>query len=447
MNRTILTVGLLVVGAVGGGVGYHLWLFGLGRGGGEPAAPPAATVESPPIRVVVAVPVRKALRRTSVQPGQIQAFAQTPLFVKFPGYVQKTYADIGDRVKQDEPLADLSIPELQDEFRQKEAMVTHAKAGVQQATTAVSAAEKAIETAAAGIREAQAGTIRAKGKYERWKSEHARTVELATSQSIERKLVDETRSELSSAEAGVTEAAAKVAAAEASLAERKVGVEKAKADLAVAQASVGNAEADLARTKSLLTYTQVRMPYVGVVVERNVDRGDFVQPASTATAKPLFVVAQSDTVRIFVDVPEMDAAQIELGAKAFIHVQSLPGRTIEGTVTRTSWALGVNRTLRTELDIPNPKNILRPGMYASAEIVLEERSNVLALPSTAIFTIEKQAFCCCVESDKIVRKPITVGMRTAQEVEAIDGLTGKEAVVQAQPASLQAGQRVEVTRP
>ena len=307
------------------------------------------------------------------QPGQIEAFEQTPLFVKLPAYVEKLYVDIGDRVEKDKPLADLSIPELHDEARQKDAMVVHAKAGVQQASAAVLAAEKAVDTAEANLREAQAGTIRALGQYERWKSEHTRIVELAANQSVDRRLVDETQNELSAAEAARGEAEAKVASAEAALVERTVGVEKAKADLAVAQAAVGNAEADLARTHSLLGYTHVRMPYAGIVVQRNVNRGDFVQPATLATAKPLFIVAHSDMVRIFVDVPEMEAAQIALGAKGSVHVQALPNRTIEGTVTRTSWALGANRTLRTELDIPNPQGVLRPGMYATAEIVLQQR--------------------------------------------------------------------------
>ena len=147
------------------------------------------------------------------------------------------------------------------------------------------------------------------------------------------------------------------------------------------------------------------MPYPGIVVQRNVNRGDFVQPATMTTARPLFIVARSDLVRVFVEVPEMEAARIERGATGSVHVQALDGRTIEGTVTQTSWALGPNRTLRVELDIPNPKAILRPGMYVTAEIVLEQRPDVLALPLSAVFTIEKQTYCCCVEDGKIVRRP------------------------------------------
>jgi RND family efflux transporter MFP subunit len=285
------------------------------------------------------------------------------------------------------------------------------------------------------------------GLYARWKSEHARIVELEASRSVDRRLVDETQNQLSAAEAARGEAEAKVASAEAALAERLVGVEKAKADLAVAQAGVRSAEADLARSNSLLQYTQIRMPYTGIVVQRNVVRGDFVQPATVTTAKPLFVVARRDIVRIFVDVPEMDAVQIEVGAKGFIHVQALPNRTIEGTVTRTSWALGANRTLRTELDVPNPQGLLRPGMYASAEIVLQEHAGVLALPLSAVLTVDKQTFCCCVENDKVVRRPIALGLRTPPDVEVIAGLSGQEVVVQTQPGALPEGQRVEVAAP
>lgn len=427
--------------------GFIILLCFAGCHSSSPQTAGAATNKAEPaVHVTAGVPVRKAIRRVTVQPGQIQAFEQTALFVKLPGYVQKIHKDIGDRVEKTTPLADLWIPELQDEARQKAAMLTEASAGTQQAAAAVRAAEKSVESAQAGVHEAQAGTIRAQGKYERWKSEHARIVQLAASQSVDRKLVDETQNELSAAEAARGEAQAKVASAEAMLAERRLGVEKAIADRAVAEAKVVKATADLAGTNSLLQYTQVRMPYNGVVVERNVNLGDFVQPASSITARPLFVVAQSDVVRIFVDVPEMEAPLVVLGAKGIIHVQSLPNQKVEGTVTRTSWALGANRTLHTELDIPNPDRVLRPGMYATAEIVLQEHPDVIAIPLSSIVTVEKQPMCYCVENGRLVRKPITLGLQTAQEAEVASGLSGKDIVVQSPVATLRDGQAVQVEK-
>jgi HlyD family secretion protein len=445
MKRVLLILGSIVAVIAFGAVSYRTW-SGAWPGVGSPAG--AATPANEPLaRVVTAPAIRKTLRRTTEQPGQIQAFEQTPIFVKFPGYVRAYHKDIGDRVEQSQLLAELGIPELEDEVHQKEAMESYAKAGVQQATIAVQAAELAVETAQAKVREARAGTIRALGKYERWKSEHARAVQLEASQSIDQRLVDETQNELSAAEAARREADAMVGSAEAVLAERKVGVKKSKADLAVAQTNVVHSQADLARTKSLLSYTQIRMPYTGTVVERNINRGDFVQPANMATAKPLYVVARSDTVRVFVDVPELEAGKIVTGAKGLIHVQAIPDRAIEGTVARTSWALGANRTLRTELDILNPQGLLRPGMYAMAEIVLEEHPSALALPPAAVFTVNKQAYCCCVHDGTVVRRSITVGLRTTQDVEVLKGLQPNELVVQSQPAALREGQRVEAVRP
>ena len=133
----------------------------------EPAASSTAAA-GPPLRVTAARPLRKTLRRESVQPGTIVAFEHTPLWAKLPAYVQKVYVDIGDRVEAGKLLADLWIPELEDELHQKEAQVLQARAGIEQAAAALQAAEAAVATAQAKITEAEAGKIRAEGDYARW---------------------------------------------------------------------------------------------------------------------------------------------------------------------------------------------------------------------------------------------------------------------------------------
>ena len=388
----------------------------------------------------------KTLRLHERAAGPDRGLRANALFAKLPAYVQKFHWDIGDRVEQDKPLADLWIPELQDEVRQKEAMVVHAKAGVQQATDRGTRRREGGRHRGAGLREARAGTIRAwastsdgsrstRGSRS-WRPAGASTAGWSTKR----------RMNCSAAEAARGEAEAKVASAEAALVERTVGVEKPRPIWPWPRPASEMPKPTWPAAIHCSNYTQIRMPYTGIVIQRNVDRGDFVQPANIATAKPLFVVARNDMVRIFVDVPEMEAAQIEVGAKGVVHVQALPNRTIEGTVTRTSWALGANRTLRTELDVPNPQGCAPPGMYATAEIVLQEHAGVLTLPLSAVITVDKQAFCCCVENGAIARRPITLGLRTAQDVEVIGGLKGEELVVQAQAASLHEGQRVEVAQ-
>ncbi len=132
------------------------------------------------VRVTAAKPLRKTLRQSTVQPGQIQAYEWTPLFAKLPGYVQEVHFDIGDRVEQNRPLADLWIPELEDDARQKTAQFAQAKAAVDQA---VAAAGTPKPRSAPPRRESArhcAGTIRAEGRYRRWSSEFRRVSQLAT---------------------------------------------------------------------------------------------------------------------------------------------------------------------------------------------------------------------------------------------------------------------------
>ncbi len=444
MKRTILIVGLLLAAAISGGIGYGLWI-GRGPRGGESRAAAAAPDGEAPVSVVAAAPLRKTLRRLSVQPGQIQAFEQTPLFVKLPGFVKKLYVDIGDRVEANQLLVDLSIPELKDELHQKEAVLVQAAAEIELAAAAVRAAEAAVATAQANVHAAEAGNIRADADVTRWQSQYARISQLVTGGSLDQKLEDETRDALKAAEAARGEAQAKVQSAKATLTQSQADVAKAKANETVAGARRTSAQADVSRVKTLLEYTQIRAPYSGVVTERNVVRGDFVQPAGAATTRPLLTVARTDVVRIFVDVPEMESPWVEAGHRGYVSVQALPDQTVEGKVTRTSWLLGANRTLHTELDLPNPNGLLRPGMYATARILLEERPKVYVLPLSAIVRDGKQAYCWVARDGRAVRIPITLGLQVENDVEVVSGLKGDELVVQSQAASLQEGRRVEVT--
>ena len=257
------------------------------------------------MRVTAAAPVRKTLRVESVQPGQIEAFERTPLFAKLPAYVEKLYVDIGDRVEPNQVLVDLSIPELDDELRQKEAQVVQAQAGIEQAAAAVQAAEAAVATAQAKIAEAEAGNVRAEGDYARWKSQFGADQRAGSPAGRwTASWPTRTLNMLKAAEAARGEARAKVETAKAALAERKADVTKTKAEAAFARARLENARADLAREKRPSFSTADPRP-----VRRGGDRAErgprrFRPAPRRATARPLVAVARTDVVRVFVDVPE-----------------------------------------------------------------------------------------------------------------------------------------------
>ena len=138
--------------------------------------------------------------------------------------------------------------------------------------------------------------------------------------------------------------------------------------------------------QSLVDYATLSAPFDGVVSRRSINTGDFVQPPSAAQQDAVYVVQRRDLMRIFVEVPEADAVWVKVGTPAQIRIPILKDREYAGTVKRMSYSLKrQSRTLLTEIDLRNPEDLLRPGMYAYAAIQLE-RANVLTLPAAAVAT-------------------------------------------------------------
>jgi RND family efflux transporter MFP subunit len=396
-------------------------------------------------RVTAGKPQRKTIVLETTQPGQIDAFEETPLYPKVSGYVGKVMVDIGEHVEKDQVLAELSAPELEVDLVHAAALVTQAEAGIKKAQAAVRAMEAAAKTAQTQIRQTEAAVARAAAQHERWKSEHSRITELADKGSVTKKLVDETLSQLRAAEATQTETEAAVESANAAFAESEAEVEKSRSEESAAVAALGVAKATHAKAEAMLAYTKIKAPFKGVVTQRNVDTGHFTQATRSADSRPLFIVSQSDTVRVFVDVPELEAAWVDAGDTAMVQVQALRNKETNAKVTRTSWTLNsTNRSLRSEIDIHNAELELRPGMYATVRITLEERPDALVLPASAVIYASNEAFCHSVADGKIVRRSIKLGIRSGADVEILEGLKGDETIVLLQPTLFTPGQTVEV---
>lgn len=425
-------------------------------GGCQKAVPPAAAATGGPAspgvdRVTVGKPVRKTLTLSTAQPGQIEPFEEAPLFAKVAGFVEKVLVDIGDTVDKDQPLVEISIPEMHDDLAQKDALVRQSEAELKQAEVSIVGAKAAVRSAEAHVAQSEAGIVRTDAEYQRWDAEFKRIKDLADKRAVTEKLVDETRSQLQAAEAAKRESAAAVLSAKANLDEAAVQVQKAEADLGAASARLSVAKANLARTKTLLDYTVIKAPFAGVVTRRLVNTGHYVSPPGGPTSQPLLVVCRTDIVRIFVDVPELEAERVNSGKdgdKAEVRVQALGNRAFSALVTRSSWSLDPsNRSLRTEIDIPNADGVLRPGMYATAAIILEQRPDVVVLPVAAVVREGPDAFCCRVVSGKVERHKIEVGLRSGAEIEIRSGLSPDQEVVLANAAALKPGQAVEVVTP
>lgn len=391
---------------------------GCGRKPPAAAAPPAA----PPIAVVK--PERRAVKRVVEQPGTVTAFEETALHAKFPGFVGKIeddpdkkdrppherQVDIGSRVKANQVLAVLAVPELEEEWKQKAALVKQAEAEIAQAEKSEEAAKAGVAAAEALVAVAEAGGERAQALYERWQKEVDRVAKLLGGGVGDSQTLDETRYQLRAAEAGRKEAAARVVAAQAAVKEAAADAAKGAADVASARARLEVSRADVRRLEALRGYTAIKAPFDGVVTRRGVSTGDLV----TGTEKAgLFAVARVDPVRVVVSVPEADAGLVAVGQDVRL---TMAGQAAEqtGKVARSSWSLEPgSRTLRTEIDLPNEKGLLRPGTYVHAKLTAELPA-AWSVPAAAVGKVGDESVVYLVEGGKAVRVAVQLLKGDAQ---------------------------------
>jgi len=137
----------------------------------------------------------------------------------------------------------------------------------------------------------------------------------------------------------------------------------------LAEADLQAAKAEAERLQALLQYDKIVAPFDGVVTRRLVNPGDLVQAATSTRTAPLFTLQKLDMVRVFADVPEASVAGIRPGLPADVKLYGPAGVTVHGTVTRIATALDpATRTMRVEIDLPNPGEKLLPGMYAQVTL-------------------------------------------------------------------------------
>jgi HlyD family secretion protein len=436
-------------------------LIGCNRSSGPGGAAPAPG--GPGVSVVH--PERKTVRRVIEEPGTVEADEETRLFAKIPGYVGRVAADIGQRVKGPrrasdgtvtEPgdvLAELAVPELDEEFKQKTAAVRQAEAEVEQSKKALAASEAAVTSAEAAVAEAKAGVARAQALYARWESEANRTAKMVKDRVIDPQSGEETLNQFRAAQAARDEAEAKVVSAGAAVRKARADRDKAAADVDAVGARRDVARADARRVEALLGYTKIRAPFDGIVTRRAINRGDFLQ--ATASREGVFAVAKIDPVRVVVSVPEADAGLVREGSAVKLTIPALAGPDVEGKVARTSWALDPgSRTLRAEVDLPNPEGKVSPGMFVTARI-MAELAAAWAVPAAAVAKAGDDYVIYLVENGKAIRTPVQVIRGDGQftQIRRLKkpgtdwtDVTGAEAVA-TPAAALSDGQPIEATAP
>jgi len=387
----------------------------------------SASEEGKTAGIQVLKPEQRDIRMLVVQPGAIAAFEVTPVYSRIPGYIEKYNYNIGDRVKAGDVLIDMWVPDLVETHKQKAAATHRAKVQIEVTQSALRAAESKLQTTEARIVSARAGVKRAQASYTRWESEYKRLETLVSQRVLDVQVRDETYRQFEEAAAARDQAEAMVAETTSDRDRAAADRDKARVDVEAARADLEVARADERYAKVLLDYAQIKAPYDGVITQRNVSPGDYLQQGASTSGRPLFVVEQINTVRIFVGVPELASLFIREGDVALIRFQALPGITREGKVVRTGFALSPStRTLQTEVDIPNADGHLHPGWYATVTIAID-RKKVWALPSNAIGIQGTENYYVFLEIDgKPVRTPVIIGVSDDRYTELLrKGAAGK----------------------
>jgi len=357
--------------------------------------------------VLVTRAMRRDLNRTIVVTGELTPFQEIEVMAKVGGYIRRMYVDIGDMVRKGQVLAVIEIPEMADDVAQEQAAIERNRAELKRAQQELCRAEAAHQLAHL--------------TFSRLSNVFKNQPGLVAQQEIDDA---QTRDQM---------AEAQVAAAHSAL--------------AAAQEQIKISEARLSKLRTLMQYTRVVAPFDGVVSWRYANDGSMIQAgvASQTQAMPVIRLSQNNVLRAVFPVPESAAGMVHVGAAVEVSVPSL-GRTFVGKVARTADRIDTStRTMRTEVDVPNPTGVLIPGMYAEIILTLAKSLGALSVPITSVAADSdsgrKQVWVVD-SSSRLEPRQVKTGMETPEFIEVTDGLKEGEVVVVAARGRFHPGELV-----
>lgn len=349
--------------------------------------------------------IRSNLGSNMVLTGEFIPYQEIDVMAKEAGYVKSIRVDIGDRVHTGQFLAELEIPEMQDDIARAEA--------------AVQAAEGDSVTAQDDVSRAQSTYDIANLSYQRILDVAKKEPGLVPQQEVD--------------------------VAHSKQLETQAQVSAAKSNLDTAQRKLAMAKAEQARWTTLEKYTIISAPFTGVITKRYANTGAMIQQgtASESQAMPVVRLSQNDLLRLMVPVPESAVPGVHIGEAVSVSVGAL-AKTFPGRITRFDDKVSMStRTMDTEIDVPNPNYVLVPGMYAEINLRLQQSGQVLAVPVDAVEQSGDTASVFAVEDSTIRVIPVSTGIKTSQQIEIRSGLNEGEMVIVGRHAGLQNGQNVQ----
>lgn len=350
----------------------------------------ASDQERDRLPIVDAVEVQRSSNAAQlVLPGNIEAMLEAPIYARADGYLRLLNVDIGDQVHKGQVLGEIETPELDQQLRQAHASIDQSQAALKQTQAAVAQARANLELA--------------KVTLERWNK-------LVAAGVMARQDGDEKQATYDA---------------------RQADLEAALANVTAAQSNISANEANLQRLTELKLFDRVTAPFDGIITVRNTTAGTLISAGTSSPNRELLREAQIDVLRIFVSVPQTNAAAMHVDMPADVTVQELPKHVFHGSIARTANALEESsRTLRTEVHVQNPDHVLLPGMYAQVAFSAARSNAPPLIPGESVVIRANGTQVALVgPGNKVHFQKIEVGRDYGREIEVIAGVSEGQTVI------------------
>ncbi len=202
-----------------------------------------------------------------------------------------------------------------------------------------------------------------------------------------------------------------------------------KEDVEAARAALNQAQANLSFVNAQISYTVIRAPAAGVIVRRNVDKGEAASPAM-----PMFIIVNNRNVYLRAKVSETQISDVRLGDTVDVTVDALGDRVFVGKIVEILPAADPEgRVFEAKISLPNPEGLLKQGMFARARVVSEAQNDVLLVPREAVQRIDDKQVVYVVTGGRAEERVVTTGINDETDIVVLSGLSeGQQVIVEGQ---------------
>jgi len=403
--------------------------------------------------------------------GTVAAESQVVLPFQNSGRVKAINVKVGDKVKAGQVLAQLDVPDLElnvakaqialdtaklrlrqtqsgpkpSEIESARASLASAQAAYQAALDKYNLSDAQLAVARAQVDKAKATLERAQLAYE-WEKHN--WLDKDPARSPQKQALDDAQTAYDLAvaaynqqAAGINDSALRSAASQVAQAQYQLDKllnTPTPEDIVQAEAAVRQSEASLQQAQSQLAKASVIAPFGGTVGEIYVQVGQWVNSGAQAVA-----LVDLSRLNLSITLAEVDVPKVQEGQMTEITLDAEPGRVFTGTVTAVdlvgTTTQGVVNYAAT-IAINNPTDMIRPGMNASANIILEQRENVLLVPNRAVRSSGNRGRTATVlYQGQLIDVPVTLGLSGDTQSEVVDGLREGDVVLVSQTTTTSGG--------